>query len=203
MSNNIDLDALRDQALLASFGLAGNEHEQAIIEAANQGDEAALAELNAYREVLAQVAQTIPAADPPSDLKQKLMSRIAASKPKLKPGWRTHQPGFDYVLSGDGLWQDAPFSGVKYQVLHYDKQAGLLTQLVRLAPGAKFPPHRHGAAEQCLVLEGHVSIGNLHLGKGDFNLAQPGTDHAEMTTAEGCLLLLVNNPHDEILEVGV
>ena len=130
------------------------------------------------------------------------MARVKAQNTKLRPGWQTHEPGFDYVLSGQGLWQDAPFPGVKFQVLHYDKKADLLTQLVRLAPGAKFPPHRHGAAEQCLVLEGIVSIGTLNLRPGDFNLAAANTVHNEMTTEEGCLLLIVSNPHDEVVALA-
>ncbi len=199
MNKPIDIEALHDKALLATFGFAENDYEQEILEAASKGDTAALAELNAYRDALAHVAQTVPAVDPPAGLKEKLMARIAPKKPKLPPGWHTHEPGFDYVLSGDGLWKDGPIPGVKFQMLHYDKKAGLLTQLVKLEPGAIFPPHRHGAAEQCLVLDGKVSIGTLKLSKGDFNLAHPGTDHGEMTTEEGCLLLLINNPYDEIL----
>ena len=199
IKKSIDFETLQEKALLASFGLAENDYEQEILEAASKGDTSALAELNAYREVLAQVAQTITAVNPPTGLKNKLLARIASKKPKLPPGWQTHEPGFDYVLSGQGLWQDGPIAGMKFQMLHYDKKAGLLTQLIKLEPGSIFPPHRHGAAEQCLVLDGKVSIGSLHLGKGDFNLAQAGTDHGEMTTEEGCLLLLINNPHDEIL----
>ena len=199
MNRPIDVEALQDKALLASFGLAENDYEQEILEAAGKGDTGALAELRAYRDALAHVAQTVPAVDPPAGLKEKLMARIAAKQPSLPPGWHTHEPGFDYVLNGDGLWKDGPIPGVKFQILHYDSKADLLTQLVKLEPGAKFPPHRHGAAEQCLVLDGNVSIGTLSLGKGDFNLAHPGTDHGEMTTVDGCLLLLINNPHDEIL----
>ena len=199
MNKPIDLEALHEKALLASFGLAENDYEQEILEMASKGDTSALAELTAYRDALTQVAKLVPAVDPPAGLKQKLMSRIAPKKAKLLPGWQTHEPGFDYVLSGQGLWKDGPLPGVKFQTLHYDKKAGLLTQLVKLEPGAKFPPHRHGAAEQCLVLDGNVTLGTLRLGKGDFNLAQPGTDHGEMTSADGCLLLLINNPHDEIL----
>ena len=199
MNQPIDLEALQEKALLAIFGLAENDYEQEILEAAGKGDISALAELNAYREVLTQVMQTVTAIDPPVGLKQKLLARIESKTPKLPPGWRTHEPGFDYLLSGQGLWLDGPIPGVKYQMLHYDKRAGLLTQLVKLEPGAKFPPHRHGAAEQCLVLEGKVSIGTLDLVKGDFNLAHAGTEHGEMTTVDGCTLLIINNPHDEIL----
>ena len=199
MSNHLDLEAIREKALLASFGLLNSEEEQEILELAHKGDPQGLEELTAYRETLAQVAQTIPAVAPPPELKQRLMDRVKPKRPKLPTGWRTHEPGFDYVLEGEGTWQDGPWPGIKFQIMHYDKKASLVTQLVRLEPGAKFPPHRHGMAEQCLVLEGRVSIGSLSLGKGDFNIAHAGTDHGEMTSDDGCLLLLINNPHDEIL----
>lgn len=202
MSDLPDFDPIHDKALLASFGLLDSEEEKELHRLAEQGDPQALAEMTIYREVLAQVAQTIPFATPSATLKDRLMASVKAQNTKLRPGWQTHEPGFDYVLSGQGLWQDAPFPGVKFQVLHYDKKADLLTQLVRLAPGAKFPPHRHGAAEQCLVLEGIVSIGTLNLRPGDFNLAAANTVHNEMTTEEGCLLLLVSNPHDEVVALA-
>lgn len=202
MSELPDFDSIQDKALLASFGLLDSAEEKELHRLAEQGEPQALAEMTIYREVLAQVAQMIPESTPPASLKDRLMARVRGQNKKLRPGWQTHEPGFDYVLSGQGLWQDAPFPGVKFQVLHYDKKADLLTQLVRLAPGSKFPPHRHGAAEQCLVLEGIVSIGTLSLRPGDFNLSAADTVHSEMTTEEGCLLLLVSNPHDEVLAAG-
>ncbi len=200
MENSVDYDSIRDKALLASFGLLDSEEEKELERLAKQGNPDGIAELAIYRQVLARIAQTVAIVDPPAGLKERLMSRVKASKHKLMPGWQTQAPGFDYVLSGQGLWQDAPFPGVKFQMLHYDRKAGLATQMVRLEAGAKFPSHRHSAPEQCLVLEGIVSIGTLRLRPGDFNLAHPGTVHEEMTTEEGCLLLIVSNPHDEFVQ---
>lgn len=199
MENSVDFDSIRDKALLASFGLLCSEEEEELEKLAAQGDTVGIAELAIYRRVLAQIAQTVPVVSPPAGLRERLMSRVKTGKHKLMPGWQTQAPGFDYVLSGQGLWQDAPFPGVKFQMLHYDRNAGLATQMVRLEAGAKFPSHRHNAPEQCLVLEGIVSIGTLKLRPGDFNLAHPGTVHEEMTTEEGCLLLIVSNPHDELV----
>ncbi len=198
MSDLPDFDPIHDKALLASFGLLDSGEEKELHRLAEQGEPQALAEMTIYREVLAQVAQTIPEYTPPASLKDRLMARVRGQNKKLRPGWQTHEPGFDYVLSGQGLWQDTPFPGVQFQVLHYNEKADLLTQLVRLAPGARFPAHRHGAAEQCLVLEGIVSLGTLKLRPGDFNLAAANTVHNETTTEEGCVLLIVSNPHDEV-----
>ena len=198
MNDPIDMDSIRDKALLASFGLQNSAEEADILHRAEHGETAALAELTAYREALAQVAQLVPEATPPAGLRARLMAKIAEPAP-TPLGWQNHRTGFDYLRAGDGKWQDAPFPGVSFQILHYDRKSGLATQLVRMEAGASFPPHVHGAAEQCMVMEGTVATQSLKLQKGDFNIALPGTEHERLFTETGCMLLIISNPHDEVL----
>ena len=176
----------------------GSPEEADILHRAEHGESAALEELTAYRETLAQVAQLVPDAMPPASLRAKLMAKIREPE-KRPPGWQNHRTGFDYLRAGDGKWQAAPFPGVTFQILHYDKKSGLATQLVKLEPGSSFPPHIHGAAEQCMVMEGTVSTKTLTLKQGDFNIASPGTEHERLFSETGCMLLIISNPHDEVL----
>ena len=185
MNDPVDLDSIRDKALMASFGLMDSTEEN---------DPSTQVELAAYREVQAQIAQLIPEATPPPGLRARLMERIAEPD-----GWRNHRVGFDYLRSGDGAWQRTPFAGVTSQILHYDKHSGLATQLVKMEAGASFPPHIHGAAEQCMVMMGTVSTKTLTLRQGDFNIAAAGTEHERLFTESGCMLLIISNPHDEVL----
>ena len=42
--------------------------------------------------------------------------------------------------------------------------------------------------EECLVLEGDLTMGDLKLLAGDFHLAAKGSSHPAATTMSGCLL---------------
>jgi anti-sigma factor ChrR (cupin superfamily) len=91
------------------------------------------------------------------------------------------------VPAADDRWQ--PFMpAVEIKVLH--EQDGVMSYLLRLAPGAVLPPHRHPIDEECVVLEGAVSIGTLALSAGGFHLARSGTLHEPITSAGGALLYL-------------
>jgi len=91
------------------------------------------------------------------------------------------------VPAGDDRWQ--PFlPGVDIKVLH--EQDGVMSYLLRLGAGALLPPHRHPIDEECVVLDGEVSIGPLAIGAGGFHLARSGSLHEAITTERGALLYL-------------
>jgi quercetin dioxygenase-like cupin family protein len=87
-----------------------------------------------------------------------------------------------------GPWQ--PYGqGLWIKVLR--EQQGTLSYLLRLAPGASLPAHRHPQDEECVVLEGEVSVGTRHaLGPGSYHLAHRGALHAPLHTRAGALLFL-------------
>ena len=63
--------------------------------------------------------------------------------------------------------------------------------MIRLAPGATFPPHGHPIDEECVILEGSLRIGSeLLLRPGDFHVGLCGMEHATVSTDEGCLCFL-------------
>jgi anti-sigma factor ChrR (cupin superfamily) len=51
-------------------------------------------------------------------------------------------------------WQKTCFPGCETKTLLLDRTTGLMTMLVRLAPGAILPDHEHVGIEQTYVLEG-------------------------------------------------
>ncbi len=78
---------------------------------------------------------------------------------------------------------------ISCKVLHQTPE--FASYLLKLSPGAVLPAHYHPIDEECLVLEGELSIGNeLVLKKGDFHLAAKGVLHAEITSSSGALLYL-------------
>jgi len=50
-----------------------------------------------------------------------------------------------------------------------------VSMLVRLAPGAAYPPHRHAGIEELYLLDGELMIDDKTLHPGDYNRALPGT----------------------------
>lgn len=91
------------------------------------------------------------------------------------------------VRAEDGAWQ--PFGpGLTLKVLH--EQGGTMSYLVRLAPGAALPPHRHPVDEECVVLEGMLRIGELEVGAGGFHLGRQDVLHMPIVSEHGALIFL-------------
>lgn len=62
--------------------------------------------------------------------------------------------------------------------------------LLRLAPGAVVPPHRHPADEECVVLEGEAWLGDIKVCAGDYHVARKGSRHGAVTSPKGALLFI-------------
>jgi anti-sigma factor ChrR (cupin superfamily) len=93
-------------------------------------------------------------------------------------------------------WEDTAVPGVRLRVLALDAAADRFTALVRMAPGAAYPGHRHGGPEECFVLEGDLRHGAQVMRAGDYEWAPAGSDHGPQTTAGGCLLLIHSSLSD-------
>lgn len=110
-------------------------------------------------------------------IKRKLLRRIAAAS---TPQHLTAAPG-------PADWQ--PFGeGLSIKVLH--ESEGIMSYLLRLAPGAGLPAHRHPVDEECVVLEGEVQIGELRVGTGGFHLGRKDILHDSLCSAEGAVIYL-------------
>ncbi len=92
-------------------------------------------------------------------------------------------------------WEPAEFPGVEYKTLFMDKAQGLLTVLLRMAPGAVLPDHEHVRIEQTYVLEGRLvdkegPEAGLEIGPGDFVWRPAGSRHAAWTP-DGALMIAI------------
>jgi anti-sigma factor ChrR (cupin superfamily) len=140
--------------------------------------------------VFERIAGSVEPAPPPSELKRRLLARVAA--------YETLMPLAD-VRSDESDWVYAGAPGVEMRSLFRDKATGRSTVLVRMQPGVKFPAHFHHDDEQCLVLEGDIGWGELVYRKGDFVVMGRATTHPEIQTTEGNLLLLVTGKNEFVL----
>ncbi|HUQ91946.1 MAG TPA: cupin domain-containing protein [Bryobacteraceae bacterium] len=163
-------------------------------------DGAAVAELVSFEETAARLALAAPVHKPRAGLRDKVTGK--RKTPKILPGFREEIPGFHVLRAGTGVWTPTAIEGIQSMLLSFDREADLVTTLLKMAPGASFPRHHHSKEEQCWVLQGDVSHlnGEIAMQAGDFVRAMPGTDHAPITTRNGCVLLLVASAHDEIID---
>ena len=123
-----------------------------------------------------------PEAKPPAGLRQRVLARVRRGPSALLP-----------AAERDWLASDVP--GVEIAQLWLDTERERHTTLVRMASGASLPAHRHGGPEECYVVEGDLSDGDLVLGTGDYVRHDAGTEHA-LTTRGGCVLLITASLDD-------
>lgn len=127
------------------------------------------------------------------------LSVLSAEETPVAPAanlWQRIAPALDgldapaqntTIRADEGEWETV-IEGVFKKRLFVDPEEGTQSFLLRFAPGARYPAHSHGMAEECLMLEGEVTIGDLHLSAGDFNLAHVGSEHSELVSETGALV---------------
>lgn len=126
-------------------------------------------------ELLQSLAPVEPGPERELAMLSRLEARIAAEK----------GVGFLTVHRAEGEWRTlAPRVSEKRLV----ERAGVYACLIRMEKGGWLPPHDHPTAEECVVLEGEVWLGDVHCRAGDFHLAPAGLRHGALRTDEGCLL---------------
>ncbi len=80
-------------------------------------------------------------------------------------------------------------SGVQIHVLH-EAPDGARAAVLRYAPGATVPSHRHQGYEYIYVLAGEQSDERGRYGAGSFVVNEPGLTH-QVTSEGGCTVLII------------
>lgn len=96
-------------------------------------------------------------------------------------------PPIHSVLASDNGWEVIA-DGVEQKILWRDKDR--ISRFLRLAPGARLPPHAHDGDEECMILRGDAFVGDLLLQAGDFHLAPSGSEHGEVSSDCGALAFI-------------
>lgn len=112
---------------------------------------------------------------------------------------RSSSNGLTFVKASEGTWRGIA-QGVTAKLLAFDPVSRRTTTLLRFLPGTSYAPHRHTAVEELYVLEGGCSIAGREMAVGDYHRAEAGTVHHDTSTSEGCLLLVISSPQNEILK---
>src|ERR1700739_2784224 len=97
------------------------------------------------------------------------------------------------VRPADMEWKKTRFPGCEVKGLLLDRETGLVTALMRFAPGATLPDHEHVKIEQTYVLEGKLvdkegPAEGLTVGPGEFVWREPGSRHVAWPPEGGLML---------------
>lgn len=104
------------------------------------------------------------------------------------------------VRVADMPWQKTRFPGCEVKTLLLDPASGLVTALVKMAPGAELPDHEHVLIEQTYMLEGHLvdkegPDQGLSVGPGEFVWRPPGSRHTAWAPTGALCLAVFQTPN--------
>jgi anti-sigma factor ChrR (cupin superfamily) len=97
-------------------------------------------------------------------------------------------------------WQKTRFPGCEVKTLLFDRDTGLVTALMRCAPGAVLPDHEHVKIEQTYMLEGKLvdkegPVAGLEVGAGEFVWREAGSRHVAWTPEGGLMIAMFQLPN--------
>ena len=105
-----------------------------------------------------------------------------------------------HIRVGEMEWQKTRFPGCEVKTLLFDRDSGLVTALMRFAPGAVLPDHEHVKIEQTYVLEGKLvdkegPATGLEVKSGEFVWRECGSRHVAWTPEGGLMLAMFQIPN--------
>src|SRR5437763_16002973 len=105
-----------------------------------------------------------------------------------------------HIRAAELAWQQTRFPGVEAKTLLLDRETGVVTALMRMAPGAVLPDHEHVRIEQTYVLEGKLvdkegPDQGLEVGPGEFVWRPAGSRHVPWCPEGGLMLAMFQVPN--------
>ena len=125
---------------------------------------------------------------PPRSLQARLAQRIAEEtgrEPSAPPPPQWSEPQWRPVADG-----------IECKLLAQDPETRRVCMLVRLAPGASYPPHTHAGVEELHLLDGELWIDDRKLFPGDYNYGAPGAGDDRVYSETGCTCILITSTSD-------
>ncbi|MBT3533372.1 MAG: hypothetical protein HN478_05800 [Rhodospirillaceae bacterium] len=92
-------------------------------------------------------------------------------------------------------WETTRYPGVEAKTLLVDRRTGLLTVLLKMAPGAMLPDHEHVQIEQTFVIEGALVCAEGTCSAGNFVWRPAGSRHQAGTPNGGLMLATFQLPN--------
>jgi len=86
-------------------------------------------------------------------------------------------------------WDQTRFPGIETKTLLVDRESGVATLLMKMAPGAQLPDHEHVLIEQTYVLEGSLVCAEGECKAGEFVWRPAGSRHEAWGGPRGGVML--------------
>jgi anti-sigma factor ChrR (cupin superfamily) len=123
--------------------------------------------------------------------------RMDAITPKGKATADEHS---HLVKPAEMEWKPTRFAGCEVKTLLVDDKTGLMTALMRFAPGAVLPDHEHVNIEQTYMLEGRLvdregPAEGIEAKAGEFIWREPGSRHSAWCPEGGLMLAIFQVPN--------
>ena len=196
MSRRIPPEMLELAPLYALDALTGEDREA--FERELEANPALQAEVDELREIAGTLGMTPEPAEPPANLRERLMGSIPAGKQPVL----LDEEGLLILRSGDLDWRPHPAPGLTFKPLYVEKATGRATSLVRFEAGSTLPAHRHAAVEELFVVEGRVEVNGIPMGPGDYCRADTGSQHQFARAVTDAVILVRNSLRDEYEQRG-
>lgn len=189
MNDDERIIEIQEQAALYALGMLAPDEAAAFERCLKVG-----AEANAFQALAGRLALAVQPVHPPASLRERLMARIGGHT-----DYAIASSGeLTFVKASEGTWREM-MPGIRVKVLCSDPVSRRVTALMRVAPGARYAPHRHTEAEELYVLEGGCVVAGRELRAGDYHRAEAGSIHMDTSSDDGCLLLVISSPRNEML----
>jgi hypothetical protein len=127
---------------------------------------------------------------PPARLWDRLARRILAEA-RVPPGRAAPQAWTEPE------WREAA-PGISVQLLAIDPERDRVSMLVRLAPGAHYPSHRHAGVEELHLLAGELVVDEKKLLPGGYLRSESGSTDQLVWSETGCTCFLTTSARDEL-----
>ena len=86
--------------------------------------------------------------------------------------------------------------GISCKLIATDTDKNRVSMLVRLAPGAEYPPHRHAGDEELYLLYGELIIDGKKLYPGEYIRAEANSADHHVWSETGCTCVLLTSTKD-------
>jgi quercetin dioxygenase-like cupin family protein len=143
---------------------------------------------------------SVPPSPSPVSPSSSAPSARSSSAPPPGPRQQMLAPGVTLYRPKAVEWRPFPLmDGVTLKVLHRELAGVVLHGLVRVAPQARIPRHRHASVEDVYLIEGTLVMGDVTMRAGEYCHSEAGSIHTSAHSPTGCTFLLIGSEKNEIL----
>src|SRR3954467_5177633 len=96
--------------------------------------------------LLLALAGGVPTVTPRAEIKELILARATPADSSRQQPLPPAPAGFSFRYDADGDWMAHPVAGIRMKVLALNQRSGYATLLLDVAPGTRFPAHKHTQA---------------------------------------------------------